>query len=320
MTIDVLLPFHRNDDMLRESIASVLASTYRDIRIILIDDRPIPEQNDKSFGIRSPKIVLTNTSGQTGYGNALKVGSQMIQSDTVALMNSDDVMLSDRFASQLSELDQTEICITRMQKISEFGRLIPSVAGDLLNSNFDSSLLILGSYGANATWCMRREWWDKNSFFDHDECLDWRIALRSFDKSQISFIGRPLYLYRKHKGQTTFDRTISHEAILPLFTDWNRFLQNQGLMQGSFEIFSMIATPWNAIRSPRIEDLDAWLENLHVVVDSLSSEIKSSFSHILARRFLFALRTSSEREQFGYYLRKGWRAIPALTWDLARLR
>lgn len=319
MTIDVLLPFHRNDNMLRESITSVLDSKYKDLRIILIDDRPVIEQKDKSFGIKSPKIILTTTSGQTGYGNALRVGSQMIESDIVALMNSDDVMLSDRFVSQLSKLDQTEICISRIQKISEFGRPIPSLAGDLRNSNFDSLFLILGSYGANATWCMRRDWWDTNSFFDPDECLDWRIALRSFPKSQISFIGRPLYYYRKHKRQTTFKRTISRQDISPVFTDWNRFLQNQGLIQGSFEIFSMISTPWNSSRLPKIEDLDTWLKNLNFVVESLSSELRKSFSHILARRFLFAVRRSSKGEEFSYYLRQGMRAIPAVTWDLARL-
>ena len=39
MNLDVLMPFHREDDLLMEAIDSLAGSSFKLFRVILIDDR-----------------------------------------------------------------------------------------------------------------------------------------------------------------------------------------------------------------------------------------------------------------------------------------
>lgn len=293
MLIDVLLPFHLNNLFLENAIESLANSRGVSIRLILVDDRldkseKLPK-SIKNFG----SLEIVSTKGQEGYGHSLKRGSELIQSEFVALMNSDDLVDPNRFLKQLEMLENSEISITNIQRMDANGKLSASLSGEIRGQFYDPLFLLLGSYGANATWCMHRDWWKKFAYFDADECLDWRIALKSFNHSKISYSREKLYIYRRHNLQVTAEKTIKFERMLPTFDLWSRLLVDLCLPSQNYSVFNLIGTPWNSSQAEITEDFFEFMSVLKSRIDNLPKESQEDFLRILKRRCLFSIQSSS---------------------------
>jgi hypothetical protein len=316
MKVDVLLPFHIDNLYLYECLSSLESSNGVSIRLLLIDDRENQSSEIDLKGRVFKDLLYLKTAGGLGYGRSLELGSSYIESDHVALMNSDDIIHPDKFLKQISMLDKSELSITKMCRIDSRGRKIPSISGDIHSKNYDPLFLILGAYGANATWCMRREWWEKNAIFDSNECLDWRIALKSFGKSKISYTEEPLYFYRKHSLQVTSNRSISPEKMSIVYEFWSAFTENYGLPEVSYSVFNLIATPWNSRGTSFEADFHEFDLSLRRTVRQLEPEIRTSFLEILARRNLFAMRNTKVAGDLKRLISNSICEIPTIGWEV----
>ena len=318
MSLDVLLPFHRVDRYLYDAINSLHQSTGPTIRLILIDDR-----EDRSADIIGLTKMLKNTfvietQGGCGYGEALRVGTTGIESDSVALFNSDDVVSKDRLSKQVKALESSEICITNLHRISASGSKISSLTGSLTSPSYDPIFLLFGSYGANATWCMRSEWWLKNAFFDSGESLDWRIGLKKLPCSKFSYLDEPLYFYRKHKNQITASKKVEAAKLDPIYSDWRAYLDLLGIASKERGVFDVMATPWLSYGKIQIEEIKAFVSEIEVIIASKPTEVKLQIEKLIQRRMLLALRdVSLSNSQRLYLLKLGWLDSPNLIRDVA---
>ncbi len=293
MDLDILLPFHRADRFLSEAIQSINLVEKLNPRVILIDDRI--DKSDQLLPLfRTLKnFEIVTTQGGRGYGQALKVGSQLISSDVVALFNSDDVVHPLRFSKQIAELDNFELCLTKMERLTRNNRKAVALTGSIKSDAYDPIYLLLGSYGADATWCMRSEWWIKNSFFDGEECLDWRIALHSFKNSSIKYLNETLYFYRKHALQVTATRVNNFQAMIPVYESWEVFARYLGVTALSYDVFSILGTPWSRNSSIDLPKMLKAIEQISDVAKRLDSRVAQNVSHLIQRRCIFALRHHS---------------------------
>jgi len=316
MDLDVLLPFHRVDKYFKDAIDSLSNTQGVSFNVILIDDRL-----DKSVNILKQIIALKNfiiveTEGQQGYGLALKAGSAHIKSDSVALFNSDDLMHPLRFKKQLKELENSDLNFTKMNRINSLNKQTISLAGEISSSNYDSIYLIFGSYGANATWCMKSTWWHENAFFDDQACLDWRIALNTFYKTNISFIPEYLYSYRKHNKQVTNERNISHSYMLPVFNAWNNYLATQNLASYSYETFLSIGAPWVTAAPLSKVEIKNFYMDISNRLPEVSKEVAKDVMALVQKRMIFSLRAKSDISLKTWLTFKGMQQIPIIIRDL----
>ena len=283
MNIDVLLPFHRNDGLLQDAIDSVLQN--QDCRIILIDDR----KKVTGININIPKnnrIELIKTTGQVGYGKALELGSTLVQNDFIALMNSDDLLYPNKFKIQINSLENKLISITGMKKTNLRGQTKTSILGPKEINVYDPIFLMFGAYGANATWMMRKEWFVKNFFYDSTDCLDWRIAMRSFKLDDIAYVKENLYIYRQHRNQITKNR-VSENAYDEVITEWLNFCKKYGLKITNNQIFTFLAAPWLNKKNLKLSDHNLLFEDLKKITDNqISDEVKQTLNEILPRRII----------------------------------
>jgi glycosyltransferase involved in cell wall biosynthesis len=320
VNLDVLLPFHRVDRFFDEAVDSLSLSQGVDFRIICIDDRIDRSENILPILKKLKHFEVVSTIGGAGYGEALKVGSQILASDTVALFNSDDLVHPLRFRAQLDQLQEFELSLCKMQKIDQRGRRINSLSGDLESHHYASLYLALGSYGANATWCMRREWWDTHAFFDNQECLDWRIALQSFEKTRISYSKNTLYYYRKHPMQVTAEKFVQAAKFFPVYKSWYSFIEKLDLPLLSEDNFRFLAMPW---LSPSSCDIEAILEFGREILNKSSAngdDVFRDISGLLRRRYLFILKKSNTNSKLSKIklASKGVTEIPSLFADVIK--
>ena len=317
MELDVLMPFHRNDSYLRLAVDSLASSEKINFRLIAIDDRKdqSADVSDLFYGIKD--LELIKTSGGEGYGNALKIGTQLIESDACALMNSDDLVNSQRFFRQLNSLNQVELSITKMQRINEKNKPIPNLTGNILSAKYDPILLLFGSYGADASWCMRTSWWKEHSFFDRGECLDWRIGLKVFSNTRINMINDALYFYRKHDRQVTSSKNTPPENMDIVFEAWKILAKHYEFNDNTRSIFDFIATPWRSNISAKFYEVTQWTDQIKKLGSKIDPEILTSIKFLINRRKLFGLKSGQnstlDRLHFGA---SGIIAAPKLIVDL----
>jgi len=312
MDLDVILPFHRIDKFLVEALESIGNSVEVEFRLILVDDRVDQDNKIHPFLKQFRRVEYVKTQGGMGYGAALETGTQFIAADVVALFNSDDLVDSRRFVNQVRNLDKFDISVTSMKRIDENGRSTSSLMGQLGCKTFDPIFLVLGSYGANATWCMRKEWWQNNAFFDSDECLDWRIALRSFKNSEIHYSSEELYFYRKHSLQKTKQKKIPIERMWPVYLEWEKFWKSFDLPVVPYEAFNFLATPWNNGCDYGQLQINEITDALNSAASSLPKIISAEVSSLLRQRYLFALNTESSVLTSMRFLLHGIPGIPRL--------
>ncbi len=115
--VDVLLPFHTLDRYFELALDSLAMSQNVNLRLILVDDTPVQNFDPSNLISRYSKIELVRTGGGQGYGVALREGSKFIESQAVALFNSDDLACAARFLNQLFALENADGSITSMQRI-----------------------------------------------------------------------------------------------------------------------------------------------------------------------------------------------------------
>jgi hypothetical protein len=290
MDLDVLMPFHRFDDYLKQAIDSLSATKGVTFNTILIDDRIDKTQDISKLVSNLKKFEIVSTTGGTGYSNALKLGTSCITADCVALFNSDDLIDPTRLQKQIIKLNTAEISITDIVRINWNNSKSRSVTGAIKSNYYDPAFLLLGAYGANASWCMRRAWWEENAFFDDQPCLDWRIALNAFGKSEISYIAEPLYLYRKHKKQITNNKVLSRESLKPVFELWNKLLETYGIKPLSYDIFSIFAVPWNKTSNLEIIETNNFVSQIIEHISFTNSNILKDYDKLIKRRLLLAIR------------------------------
>jgi glycosyltransferase involved in cell wall biosynthesis len=300
--LDVLLPFHKIDSHLEQAIDSILKSERVNLHLILIDDRNCLDETPLILP-KNANITLAKTSGLTGYGESLRIGSKYIESEFVALMNSDDLVNKSRFHKQLIQIADSDLNICKMRRITSKGWPSFSVMGQP-RKTYSKLMLGFGSLGADATWLMKSNWWRGKSFFDNQPCLDWRIALKSFQSSQITFTDEFLYQYRRHPGQTS-KFMMSRTSIEMLFKEWKNYMKDSTGIEFGLEEFYYLAVPW--IRRSKLSYREI-LELEHLIKSSVSNLEKNEKSEIvfLMRRrrlihvtlFFLNLLAFSRREKF----------------------
>lgn len=285
--LDVLLPFHRNDEYLTQAINCFNKSDFKDLNLILIDDREGDTSEINHLDSLLIKFNLIKTSGGVGYGEALKLGSKSITSPYVALMNSDDLFSPKRFGVQLESIGSSDLSICKMKRINAAGQASRSLIKELSTHHFDPIYLLFGAYGANATWLSTSEWWQNEVFFDSHSALDWRIALRTFNATKIRYISEDLYFYRRHKRQVTGSQNSFLDEDL-VYSEWNNFsLLNFG-SGFSPSLFRTMGTPWQSSSTIDWSEIKFFMET--VKMSNYSQQIRDQLLELIARRLLLALR------------------------------
>ncbi len=109
--VTTIIPVYNRPDKLIEAVASVLAQTYRPIEIIIVDDGStdctLETANELSEKYDSIRVIHQENGGP---GAAREAGRQLAQGEFIQYLDSDDILLPDKFMLQVSGLNQSMDC------------------------------------------------------------------------------------------------------------------------------------------------------------------------------------------------------------------
>lgn len=228
--ISVIFPVGDRVDFLAEALESVLGQTLADFELLVVLDGVSPPVQSVVEGYRDERVRVIQFPLNLGISTARNAALLAARAPYLALMDSDDVALPQRFAQQHAWLErhpQLTVCGSNSIKLLHDGRRVPMRYPET-DGLIKARLLLVDSAILNPTAMMRSDFvkqhrlrYDAN--FPRDQ--DHRFYVEMM-RLGASFYGlqEELLLYRRHPGNATHDRagvdaekTRVREVLLPLF-------------------------------------------------------------------------------------------------------
>lgn len=103
--ISVLLPVRNGGPFLREALQSLLAQTWTDFEVLVLDDGSTDGSPSLARSLGDPRIHVHEDGRQLGLSARLNQGVQLARGDLIARMDADDVCLPRRFELQVAFLE-----------------------------------------------------------------------------------------------------------------------------------------------------------------------------------------------------------------------
>lgn len=127
--VSVILPVFNRENYIGVSIKSILAQTYKEFELIIIDDGSTDRTPDilEYYRKRDSRISIYYNFDNKGVTVSLQRAIGLSNGYFVARMDSDDVSFSRRFEKQVEHLEKSEgPCVlgTQFQKVDDKGSLI----------------------------------------------------------------------------------------------------------------------------------------------------------------------------------------------------
>lgn len=204
--VSVIVPVYNAQKYLPESIRSILAQTYTDYELIIVDDGSTDQSVSviKNFQKKHPDKITLIQKENGGPASARNVGIKAAAGEYIAFNDADDLWLRSKLQRQLAffEVQSPEVGIVYTERLNfdheglylvskhrqKFAK--GSIYRELLKSNFIPNNSVM----------VRRKCFDVVGLFDESLGIieDYDMWLRIALKYQISFLPEVLSLYRLH--------------------------------------------------------------------------------------------------------------------------
>ncbi len=197
--VSVIVPAFNKAEYTRRTIESVLAQTYPDIEIIVVDDGSTDGTAAllAGYGRRINYILKANG----GACSARNEGIRRARGEYVAFLDCDDLYCTDKVQRCVDHLERNPgfgFVYTAVYFIDEADKTVGLYDHPKSREGWIASHLILGNFICNSTVLVKRSVLQKAGFFDEKifTPADWDMWLRLSEVAQAGYLREPLTKYR----------------------------------------------------------------------------------------------------------------------------
>ena len=202
-TVSVVIPTHNRAATIERAVESVLAQTYKNIELIVVDDAGQDETLSLLKKYSSVKTIVLNAPA--GVSAARNRGVRASRGEWVAFLDSDDEWLPDKLEKQRKLLRREETPLVHSEEIwIRNGRRVNSKkkhrksGGDIFERCLKLCLI------SPSAVVMKRTLFDEMGGFDENfpVCEDYDLWLKITSLHPVAFVPEPLIVkYGGHPDQ-----------------------------------------------------------------------------------------------------------------------
>ena len=124
MLVSTIIPVFNRSRLLREAVDSVLAQTYRPIEIIIVDDGSTDDTSEviRELQASEPKVIRSIRQRNLGPGSAREAGRKVARGEFIQYLDSDDLLLPEKFQLQVKGLIENPDCGVSYGKTRHYRR------------------------------------------------------------------------------------------------------------------------------------------------------------------------------------------------------
>ena len=202
--VSVVIPTHNRGDLITETIESVLAQSYGNIEIIVVDNGSTDDTEEVIKKINAPNLQYIKQENSGGPAGPRNHGVRRSSGEYIAFLDSDDIWLGDKIKRQVEIFEKMPevglvFCQCRFFGKEYHGKTIYPVKASSGNV-FDD--IINGNFVPTVSVVCRRAALTETGAFDESIKLrafeDYELWMRIAYKHRFYFINEPLCLLRMH--------------------------------------------------------------------------------------------------------------------------
>lgn len=228
--VSVVIPSYNAAAYIVGAVESVLAQTFRDFEILVIDDGSTDNTKKVLEKYGEPVQYIYKSNG--GVSSARNFGIEKARGKYIAFLDADDVWVPKKLEKQIAVLEANEkigLCYAAAEKVDENLQTIGRIEARAYEDYCEALLLNLNIVaGSCSSAVIRREVAQRTNGFDakFSTCADWDYWLRLSLLTEFAPITDFLVKYRVVAGSMSSDPFVSKrdtEGVL------NKFFANPNL-------------------------------------------------------------------------------------------
>ena len=197
--VSVIIPAYNKAEYTRRTVDSVLAQTYPDVEIVVVDDgsRDNTAAVMQQYGDRIRFIQKTNG----GACSARNEGARRATGEYITFLDCDDLLVSgkiERCVQYLEQNPQFGFVYTNVYFIDDNDAVIRTYDHPRSKEGWIAPDLVIGNFICNSSPLIKKEVLDKAGLFDESifTPADWDMWLRLSQLAPAGYIAEPLTKYR----------------------------------------------------------------------------------------------------------------------------
>jgi len=215
--VSIVLPTYNRLPLLRETVASVLSQTLNDWELIVVDDGSTDDTVAWLESLDDARLVIVQEAHTGNRSRLRNLGVARSGAPWIAFLDSDDLWLPDKLATQLDRLSAHPNCrwsCTGVRFIDGEGNPIAQRAGAPYRAQSGWILERLLTFTAAATMTtliVHRSLFDDVGGFDETFLLreDYEFELRLAAHSEIHALEEALTIVRHHATRTSTTKRLA---------------------------------------------------------------------------------------------------------------
>lgn len=200
--VSIALCTYNGEKYLREQLDSIVNQTYKNLEIIIVDDRSTDATLAivKQYAANDNRIKYFQNEVNLGYNKNFERAITLTSGEYISISDQDDIWMLEKIKILLENIKDYWLIFCDSEFMNEDGSEGTSLLNGFSLEGKDYRMMLFNNYMAGHSALFKRELLDYILPFPEKGFYDWWIALIAFYHHKITYVDKMLTRYRKHSG------------------------------------------------------------------------------------------------------------------------